>query len=48
MSSRDPAYMTLLVKAMLRSKSRVSDEVRLKVLNNKISEVRTESGINRV
>ena len=39
MSSRDPAWMTPLVKAMLRSKSRVSDEARLKELNKRISEV---------
>ena len=36
MSSRDPAWMTPLVKAMLRSKSRVSDEARLKELNRRI------------
>ena len=29
MSSRDPAWMTPFVKAMLRAKSRVSDEARL-------------------
>ena len=38
MSSRDPAWMTALVKAMLQSKSRVSDEARLKELNKRISE----------
>ena len=43
MSSRDPACMTLLVKAMLRSKSRVSDEARLKELNKRISEVISEN-----
>ena len=43
MSSRDPAWMTPLVKAMLRSKSRVSDEARLKELNKRISEVISEN-----
>ena len=35
--------MTPLVKAMLRSKSRVSDEARLKELNKRISEVISEN-----
>ena len=43
MSSRDPAWMTPLVKAMLRSKSRVSDETRLKELNKRISGVISEN-----
>ena len=43
MSSRDPAWMTPLVKALLRSKSRVSDEARLKELNKRISEVISEN-----
>ena len=43
MSSRDPAWMTPLVKAILRSKSRVSDEARLKELNKRISEVISEN-----
>ena len=43
MSSRDPAWMTPLVKAMLRSTSRVSDEAQLKELNKRISEVISEN-----
>ena len=43
MLSRDPAWMTPIVKAMLRSKSRVSDEARLKELNKRISEVISEN-----
>ena len=43
MESRDPAWMTPFVKAMLRSKSRVSDEARLKELNKRISEVISEN-----
>ena len=43
MSSRDPACMTPFVKAMLRSKSRVSDEARLKELNKRISGVISEN-----
>ena len=39
MSSRDPAWMKPLVKVMLRQKTKVSDEVRLKELNKRISEV---------
>ena len=39
MSSRDPAWMTPLVKVMLRQKTKLSDEVRLKELNERISEV---------
>ena len=35
--------MTPLVKAMLRSTSRVSDEARLKELNKRISEVISEN-----
>ena len=43
MSSCDPAWMTPLVKAILRSKSRVSDEAQLKELNKRISEVISEN-----
>ena len=43
MSSRDPAWMTPFVKAMLRSKSRVSDEARLKELNGRILDVISEN-----
>lgn len=43
MSSRDPAWVIPLVKAILRSKSRVSDEARLKELNKRILEVISEN-----
>ena len=43
MSSRDPAWMTPLVKAILRSKSCVSDKARLNELNKRISEVISEN-----
>ena len=43
MSSHDPVWMTPLVKAMLRSKSRVSDEAWSKELNKRISEVISEN-----
>ena len=47
-SSRDPAWMSPLVKAMLRAKSKisVSNKERLKSINSRISEVINENRRN--
>ena len=45
MSSRDPVWMSPLVKCMLRTKSRISlnNKERLSLFNKRISEVITEN-----
>ena len=48
MSTRDPIWMTPLVKSLFRVKSRISlnNEERLRLINNRISEVISENRRN--